>query len=251
MIDKEPQTRGYIHSVETMGTVDNGGIRYVLFMQGCAMRCMFCHNPDTWLRAGKEVTVPEIIRQLLDYKAFFDTSGGGLTVSGGEPLLQHKFVRELFMESGKHGIHRALDTSGYCRHGDFVSLLDCTDLLLFSVKVVDSEKHWKLTGVKNDVILANLRAAAARGKDIVVRYVLIPTVNDSDRDLYDLAGLVSALNGGRKPKVDVLPYNRMGIMKWKQLGLDCALEGVPEPSPEDLARARQTLRECNLNLRTG
>lgn len=235
-----------------MGTVDNGGVRFVLFMQGCAMRCVFCHNPDTWLRRGKEVSVEEIIRQLLDYKVFFDASGGGLTVSGGEPLLQHRFVRALFIECGRHGIHRALDTAGYCRHGDFASLLDCTDLLLFSVKAVDPEKHLRLTGVKNDLILSNLRTAAAAGTEIVVRYVLIPTVNDSEKDLDDLADLVASLGDRGRVKVDILPYNRMGIVKWKQLGLDCApLEGVPEPAPEALAAARQAIRSRGLPLRIG
>ena len=247
--DENEGVPGYIHSIETLGTVDNGGVRFVLFMQGCAMRCVFCHNPDTWLRMGKKVYVDDIVRQLLDYKIFFDASGGGLTVSGGEPLLQHEFVRSLFMESGKHGIHRALDTSGYCRHGDFISLLDCTDLLLFSVKVVDEEKHIRLTGVRNDVILSNLRAAAGK-TDIIVRYVLIPTVNDSAQDLNDLADLVSTLSARGKVKVDVLPYNRMGIVKWKQLGLDCALERIPEPTQEDLSRATQILREHGLPLRT-
>lgn len=235
-----------------MGTVDNGGVRFVLFMQGCAMRCVFCHNPDTWLRRGKEVSVEEIMRQLLDYKVFFDASGGGLTVSGGEPLLQHRFVRALFIECGRHGIHRALDTAGYCRHGDFASLLDCTDLLLFSVKAVDPEKHLRLTGVKNDLILSNLRTAAAAGTEIVVRYVLIPTVNDSEKDLDDLADLVASLGDRGRVKVDILPYNRMGVVKWKQLGLDCApLEGVPEPAPETLAAARQAIRDRGLPLRTG
>ncbi|MEW5866344.1 MAG: pyruvate formate-lyase-activating protein [Bacillota bacterium] len=243
------EVKGYIHSVETMGTVDNGGIRFVLFMQGCAMRCVFCHNPDTWLRMGKEVTVGEITRQLLDYRAFFDASGGGLTVSGGEPLLQYRFVRALFGKCGALGIHRALDTAGYCRHGDFTSVVDCTDLLLFSVKVMDEGKHLRLTGVKNDVILANLRSAAARGMDIVVRYVLIPTINDSDCDLHALADFVISLNG--KVRVDVLPYSRIGIAKWKQLGLNCELEGVPEPTPDHLARARRVFRERGVPLRTG
>ncbi|MEW6182478.1 MAG: pyruvate formate-lyase-activating protein [Bacillota bacterium] len=241
---------GYIHSVETMGTVDNGGIRYVLFMQGCAMRCVFCHNPDTWLREGTEVSVDEILRQVLDYKVFFESSGGGLTVSGGEPLLQHLFVRSLFEECGKNGVHRALDTSGYCRHGDFISLLDCTDLLLFSIKVVNLEKHARLTGVKNGVILANLRSAAAAGMEIVVRYVFIPTVNDSESDLRDLAELVATINDRGRIKVDILPYNRMGLVKWKQLGLNCELREFPEPTPEELRHTRQILRERGISLRT-
>lgn len=231
-----------------MGTVDNGGIRFVLFMQGCAMRCVFCHNPDTWLRMGREVTVDEVMREILDYRPFFEASGGGVTVSGGEPLLQHRFVRALFEKCGHHGVHRALDTAGYCKHGNFESVLDCTDLLLFSVKVVDEEKHVRLTGVRNDVILANLRLAAARGMDIVVRYVLIPTINDSERDLCDIARLVASLDG--RVRADILPYNRMGVVKWKQLGLDCALEGVPEPTPDDLARARRIFHEYSIPLRT-
>jgi pyruvate formate lyase activating enzyme len=249
--EKPEKSTGFIHSIETMGTVDNGGVRFVLFMQGCAMRCVFCHNPDTWLREGIEVSVDEIIKQVLDYKVFFDVSGGGLTVSGGEPLLQHRFVRSLFEECGKNGVHRALDTSGYCRHGDFVSLLDCTELLLFSVKVVDPEKHLKLTGVDNSVILSNLRAAAAAGTEIVLRYVLIPTVNDSESDLRDLAELVSAINDRGRVKVDILPYNRMGLVKWKQLGLNCELQEFPEPTPEELRRARETLRNRGVSLRTG
>lgn len=240
--------KGYVHSIETMGTVDDGGIRFVLFMQGCAMRCVFCHNPDTWLRLGREVTVDDVMREILDYKPFFEASGGGVTVSGGEPLLQHRFVRALFETCGRHGLHRALDTAGYCKHGSFESVLDCTDLLLFSVKVVDEEKHVRLTGVRNHVILANLRLAVERGMDIVVRYVLIPTVNDSESDLHDVARLVASLGG--RVRADILPYDRMGVPKWKQLGLDCALEGVPEPTTHDLARARRIFREHSVRLRT-
>ncbi|MGE5585941.1 MAG: pyruvate formate-lyase-activating protein [Bacillota bacterium] len=234
--------------METMGTVDNGGIRFVLFMQGCVMRCAFCHNPDTWLRMGREVTVDEIMSEVLEYTPFFEASGGGITASGGEPLLQHRFVRALFERCGGHHIHRALDTAGYCKYGDFASVLDCTDLLLFSVKVVDEEKHVKLTGVRNDVILSNLRLAAARGVDIVVRYVLIPSVNDSQRDLHDIASLVASL--GDRVRADILPYNRMGVVKWRQLGLDCALERVPEPTPDDISRARRVFHECSVRLRT-
>ncbi len=241
-------SKGYIHSVETMGTVDNGGIRFVLFMQGCGMRCVFCHNPDTWLRAGKEVTVDEVVRQLVDYAPFFDQSGGGLTVSGGEPLLQHRFVRELFARCGEIGIHRALDTAGYCKHGCFSSLLDCTDLVLFSIKVMDERKHLRLTGVRNDVILDNLRLAAGQGMDIVVRYVLIPTVNDSSADLGELGDFVLSLGG--KVRLDVIPYSRMGLAKWERLGLDCELEAIPEPAPSDLARARALFRKRGIPLRT-
>ncbi|HHY32445.1 MAG TPA: pyruvate formate lyase-activating protein [Firmicutes bacterium] len=247
--DDTSAVKGYIHSIETMGTVDDGGIRFVLFMQGCAMRCVFCHNPDTWLRLGREVSVDEVMKEILDYKPFFEASGGGVTVSGGEPLLQHRFVRALFEACGRHGLHRALDTAGYCKHGDFESVLGCTDLLLFSIKVVDEEKHVRLTGVTNHVILANLRLAAKRGMEIVVRYVLIPAINDSDDDLHDVAALVASLEGGTV-RADILPYDRMGVAKWRQLGLDCALEGVPEPTPDDIARARRIFHQHGVPLRT-
>lgn len=237
---------GYVHSVETLGTVDNGGIRFVLFMQGCAMRCAFCHNPDTWLKAGRPVTVEEVLGWLLDYKVFFDRSGGGLTVSGGEPLLQWRFVRKLFRACGVEGVHRALDTAGYCRHGNFREVLEHIDRLLFSVKVVDPARHRSLTGVDNSLILENLGLAARARAELVVRYVLIPGVNDSAGDLADLAALLGKLGD---PPVELLPYHRLGTAKWEQLGLQYALPEVPEATPEDVAAARETLRREGVVLR--
>jgi len=237
---------GYVHSVETLGTVDNGGIRFVLFMQGCAMRCAFCHNPDTWLKAGRPVTVEEVLRWLLDYKDFFDRSGGGLTVSGGEPLLQWRFVKELFRACGEEGVHRALDTAGYCRHGNFREVLGHTDLLLFSVKVINPARHRSLTGVDNSLILENLGLAVRAGIELVVRYVLIPGVNDSPGDLAELAALLRSLGN---PPLELLPYHRLGTAKWEQLGLHYALPGVPEATHDDLARARETLVRQGVVLR--
>jgi pyruvate formate lyase activating enzyme len=238
---------GYIHSIETFGTVDNGGIRFVLFMQGCGLRCRFCHNPDTWLCRGKPVSVTEIIRQLLDYKSFFDFSGGGLTVSGGEPLLQSHFVRELFVEAGKLGIHRVLDTAGFCKHGNLLEVLPHTDLVLFSVKVVDQEKHRLLTGAGNQEILENLFMTAKFPVDLVVRYVLIPTLNDSDGDAADLAHLVQSLS--EPVPVDVLPYHKMGVAKWEQLGLQDPFTNIPPATPEQVAVFKEKLARFGLQTR--
>jgi pyruvate formate lyase activating enzyme len=203
---------GYIHSIETLGTVDNGGIRFVLFLQGCALRCRFCHNPDTWLMKGKEVAVEEIIEQLKDYKMFFDLSGGGLTVSGGEPLLQPEFVRDIFVQAGELGIHRALDTSGFCRHGNILTVLPHTDMVMFSIKVVDEEKHEKLTTTDNKEILKNLKLAVDSDVELVISYVLIPNVNDSAEDLQDLIDLVKSFD--REIPVQLLRYHKMGTAKY-------------------------------------
>ena len=230
---------GHIHSIETMGTVDNGGIRFVLFLQGCALRCRFCHNPDTWLAKGKAVTVEEIIDQLIDYKPFFDMSGGGLTVSGGEPLLQPSFVRELFIRAGELGIHRVLDTSGYCRHGNLLEVLPHTDRIIFSIKVIDPEKHRRLTDTGNEEILKNLQEAVNSAAELVVCYVLIPTINDTDRDVWDLSQLIRSFQ--RKVPVQVLPYHKMGVVKWRELGLRDPLEKIPPASPEQVKDFQQQL----------
>ena len=219
--------------------MDNGGIRFVLFMQGCAMRCRFCHNPDTWLKKGRTVTVDEIMRQLRSYRVFFELSGGGLTVSGGEPLLQQRFVRELFLDAGSEGIHRALDTSGFCQHGCFEAILDVADLLLFSIKAIDPELHRDLTCVDNYEILANLHQAATAPLQLRLRYVLIPGVNDSDRDISALVDLAHSLPG--KVEVEVLPYHRLGKHKWQQLGMEYPMEDIKEPTVLEVQRVVQIL----------
>jgi len=237
---------GYIHSIETLGTVDNGGIRYVLFLQGCALHCRFCHNPDTWLQKGRPVTVQEIVDQLKEYKPFFDLSGGGLTVSGGEPLLQHLFVKELYVEAGRLGIHRVLDTAGYCRRGSMLEVLPHTDLVLFSLKVVNPGKHRKLTDTGNDEILKNLALTAASPVELVICYVLIPTVNDTEEDISDLIRLVKSLP--RPVPVEVLPYHKLGSAKWERLGLCDPLKNIPPATPEQVVALQGMLSRNGIPL---
>lgn len=232
--------KGYIHSIETFGTVDGGGIRYVLFLQGCPLRCQFCQNPDTWSGPGREVEVEEIVRQVRDYKAYFDLSGGGITVSGGEPLAQWEFVQELFRRCGELGVHRILDTSGYAPPEHFRAVLEVTDRVLFCLKVVDREKHRALTGHDNDLILVNLGLACRGPAELVVRYVLLPEINDSDRDLEDLAH--TARCTAQTSRIEILPYHRLGVPKWKALGWEYELEWVRVPTPADLDRARRILQ---------
>ena len=237
---------GYIHSIETMGTVDNGGIRFVLFLQGCGLRCNFCHNPDTWLASGKPVEVEEIIEQLKEYKTFFELSGGGLTVSGGEPLLQSGFVKELFIEAGKLGVHRALDTAGYCKRGELQEVLPHTDQVIFSLKVVDPEKHRQLTKRENVDIIKNLRLTADSQVQLVVCYVLIPGVNDAPEDAQDLADLVKSL--GKDIPVDVLAYSKLGADKWEEMGLCDPMAGVAPATQKQVELFQSGLRRLGVQL---
>lgn len=238
---------GYIHSIETFGTVDNGGIRYVLFLQGCALHCRFCHNPDTWLRKGQPVTVEEIVQQLKEYKPFFELSGGGLTVSGGEPLLQHLFVKELYVEAGKLGIHRTLDTAGYCRYGNMLEVLPHTDLVLFSLKVVNDEKHRRLTDRGNEEILKNLALVAASPVELVIRYVLIPTINDTEEDISDLIELLKSLP--RLVSIEVLPYHKLGSAKWERLELCDPLRDIPPATKEQVSLLQERLERSGISVR--
>ena len=178
---------GYVHSFETFGTVDGPGIRFVVFMQGCPMRCKYCHNPDTWkLSAGKEYTAEEVAATALKYKSYINN--GGVTVTGGEPLMQTDFVTELFSLLKAAGIHTALDTSGITfdinNVNKFESLLKYTDLVLLDIKHIDDQKHIALTGLSNKTFLNFARYLSDTGKDMWIRHVLVDGITDDDESLY-------------------------------------------------------------------
>jgi len=235
-----------VHSIETYGTVDGPGIRYVLFMQGCLLRCQFCHNPDTWkMGDGKIMTVEEIVADVKEYLPFFQSSNGGVTVSGGEPLLHAKFLAELFKELKKLGVHTALDSSGGCfsRSPTFIESLDAllsyTDLVLLDLKQIDPAKHKKLTGVSNEHIFDFAHYLDEKQIPVWVRHVLIPGVTDIDADLHRLGHCIRTLTNVEK--VDVLPYHELGVYKWKELGLEYPLEGVNPPTEERVKNAEKIL----------
>ncbi|WP_033826720.1 pyruvate formate-lyase-activating protein [Bacillus andreraoultii] len=237
---------GRIHSVETFGAVDGPGLRYIVFTQGCLLRCQFCHNPDTWkIGNGKEMTVQEIVDDVLDYLPFFEASGGGITVSGGEPLLQIDFLIELFKECKKHGIHTTIDSSGgpFNRRPQFMEKLDellqYTDLILLDLKHIDSEKHKFITGMPNEHILDFAKYLSEKNIPIWVRHVLVPTLSDFDEDLYRLADFIKTLNNVQK--IEVLPYHKLGVYKWENLGLEYKLNGVEPPSLERVDNAKKIL----------
>lgn len=239
--------KGRVHSIETFGSVDGPGVRFVIFLQGCAMRCRYCHNVDTW-DAGSARAVLKTPGELLDqaerYRPYWG-SEGGITVSGGEALLQIDFLTELFKEAGKRGINTCLDTAGqpFTRQEPFFSkfaeLMKYTDLLLMDLKHIDPQEHKKLTGYDNAQILDMFRYLSDIGKPIWIRHVLVPGITDNDEYLYRTRDFIQSLHNVKK--IEVLPYHSMGEYKWEELGIPYTLHGVKSPSGERIRNAEEIL----------
>lgn len=236
---------GFIHSTESFGSVDGPGVRFVIFVSGCPMRCQFCHNPDTWdMQVGQKRSADDLLSQALRYKSYWGTEGG-ITVSGGEPLMQMEFLIELFRKAKEKGIHTTIDTSGapFTREepffGKFNELMRYTDLLLVDVKHIDEEQHKILTGRTNMNILDMARYLSETGKPVWIRHVLVPERNDDDVYLEKLYDFISKLKNVQK--VEVLPYHTFGECKWKELGYDYPLAGIDPPSKERVANANRIL----------
>ncbi len=236
---------GRVHSLESFGSADGPGVRYVIFLSGCHMRCQFCHNPDTWdLRAGREYTASELIQTALRYRSYWG-SEGGITVSGGEPLLQIDFLLELFSEAKKRDIHTTLDTSGnpFTREEPFFSkwkeLMQITDLVMLDIKHIDEEGHRILTGQSGENIKEMARLMSDLGPPMWIRHVLVPERNDRDEYLHALAAFIRELK--TVERVEVLPYHTLGIFKWENLGIPYSLEGISPPLPERVAHAKRIL----------
>ena len=234
---------GRIHSYESFGTVDGPGIRFVIFLQGCPMRCRYCHNPDTWdAGGGREVTAEEAAREALKYKSYFAGSGG-VTVSGGEPLMQLDFLLELFSILKEKGVHTCLDTSGICFREDdprYRLLLERTDLFLLDVKHIDDAAHRFLTGRSNAPALAFARYLSEHGKRMWIRHVLVPGLSDDNAALRRLREFLDTLT--TVDRIEVLPYHTMGVQKYRAAGLEYPLEGVQPPTAERVENAKRILR---------
>ncbi len=217
---------GRILSFESMGLVDGPGIRAVVFMQGCALRCAFCHNPESWdCGSGQTVTDEEIYAKIQRFRPYFERSGGGVTFSGGEPLLQKDFVLEVFKRCKTAGIHTCLDTAGVGA-GDYSELLQYTDLVLYDVKAVDAEGYRKICGGDISVTEKFQKALRESGTETVIRQVVIPGINDSDEYMKKLKIYIKE-NIPQAKKVELLPYHLMGLHKYKKLGIEPGLAGVP------------------------
>ena len=236
---------GFIHSTESFGSVDGPGVRFVIFVAGCPMRCQFCHNPDTWnMQVGEQKSADELLAQALRYRSYWK-DGGGITVSGGEPLLQMDFMIELFQKAKEKGINTTIDTSGapFTREepffGKFNELMKYTDLLLVDIKHIDDEQHKLLTGHTNKNILDMARYLSEIGKPVWIRHVLVPEKSDKDEYLKELYKFIKTLDNVEK--VEILPYHTFGEYKWKELGYDYPLAGIEPPTKERIKNANEIL----------
>lgn len=232
---------GIVHSFETFGAVDGPGIRFVIFMQGCSLQCKYCQNRDTWeINAGNQYSAEELLNKILKYKNYFLASGGGVTVSGGEPLLQYKFLIELFTLLKKENIHTAIDTSGNVDlTDDMKKLIDLTDLFLLDIKCINDEICKKLTGVSNKKELAFAKYLSSINKPTWIRQVIVPTITDRTEDLLALKDFLSTLTNVEK--IELLPYHDLGKSKWIKLGLKYELENIRVANNNDIEYAKRIL----------
>lgn len=232
---------GYVHSIETFGTVDGPGIRFVVFVQGCPLKCLYCHNRDTWdTKAGNLTKISDLVAEIKRYIPYMKSSGGGVTVSGGEPLLQPKFVLNLFKELKKLNIHTALDTAGSLAiNDDIAELLKYTDLVLLDIKHIDDENAKTLTGVSNKNNLDFARYLDKNNIPVWIRQVIIPGYTDDEKDLLKLKEFISTLSNVEK--VELLPYHDLGKFKWDELGLEYKLADTRTADNNDIERAQKIL----------
>lgn len=237
---------GYIHSTESFGSVDGPGVRFVIFVSGCPMRCRFCHNPDTWkITDGEKIDTDTLVSRAMRCSDYWGKRGG-VTVSGGEPLMQLDFLLDLFKKFKENGVHTCIDTSGapFSRKEPFFSkfgeLMQYTDLLLVDIKHIDAEKHNELTGLPNDNILDMLSYLSDINKPVWIRHVLVPEWSDNDEYLTRTRRFIDTL--GNVERVEVLPYHTLGVHKWESLGYEYKLDGIEPPTEERIINANKILK---------
>ncbi|NLC88303.1 MAG: pyruvate formate lyase-activating protein [Clostridiaceae bacterium] len=237
---------GRIHSFESLGAVDGPGIRFIIFMQGCSLKCKYCQNRDTWdLHGGQSYTTKELVDKILRYKNFI-TPNGGVTISGGEPLLQSKFLIELFTELKKYNIHTCIDTSGsFDLNNDIKNLINLTDLFLLDIKCINDEKAINLTGISNKKELAFATYLSDINKPMWIRQVLVPDITDDKSDLLELKKFIFTLHSVEK--VEILPYHNLGKFKWENLGCKYELESTRIPNYDDVKKAKEILRNIKIS----
>lgn len=249
--------KGFVHSTESFGTVDGPGLRFVVFLQGCPLRCLYCHNPDTWDKhKGTEITAEKILEQYNKNREFYKR--GGITVTGGEPLLQLDFVTELFSKAKEQGIHTCLDTSGIVFNKNnaelvkkFDELIKHTDLVMLDIKHIDPEKHRALTGTDNKNVIDFAHYLSQNNIPLWVRHVVVTGHTDRKEDLVKLGKYLAHLKNLKA--LDVLPYHTMGVNKYKELGISYPLEGVEALTVRDAVKAKgyimEGLRDERLRIR--
>lgn len=242
------ETHGWVHSYETGSTVDGPGVRLMLFMSGCFLRCQYCHNPDTWkLKDGTRIELSHAIRRLRDFAPALRAMGGGLTISGGEPLVQLGFTRGLFAAAKSMGLHTALDTSGFLGHRADDDYLKSVDLVLLDIKSGDPDTYRKVTGAEQAPTLRFAERLNAMGKAIWVRFVLVPGLTDAPDNIRKVAEFVAPMKNVEW--VEVLPFHQMGAFKWKALGLDYSLAETPTPTEAQVKAALEIFRAAGCRAR--
>ncbi|MFD1485216.1 pyruvate formate-lyase-activating protein [Lacticaseibacillus baoqingensis] len=250
-VEAQGPIKGYVHSVESFGAVDGPGIRFTVFLQGCRMRCQYCHNPDTWnIGVGDEMTADQVLDDAQRYKAFWGDTGG-ITCSGGESLVQIDFLLDLFTKAKQRGISTCLDTSGnpFTRDepwfSQFKKLMAVTDISLVDIKHINSAEHKKLTGFGNENILDMIQWMSANNCDMWIRHVLVPERTDYDNYLTELGDYIKTLNNVQK--VEVLPYHTLGVKKYNELGIAYPLDGIEPPTPDRIRNAEKLLHTADYN----
>jgi pyruvate formate lyase activating enzyme len=239
---------GYVHSYETGSRLDGPGIRVTIFVSGCPLRCLYCHNPDTWhLKHGTKVPLERVVTRLGDFAPALRSMGGGLTISGGEPLVQPAFTRRIFGAAKGYGLHTALDTSGYLGARASDEYLQSVDLVLLDIKSWDPETYRRVTKVDVAPTLRFAERLAAMGKPAWVRYVLVPGLTDDPANVEGVARFVAPMTNVEW--VEVLPFHQLGAFKWKELGLDYQLTDTPPASPDLIARVLGQFRDAGCNAR--
>ena len=232
--------QGYIHSLETMGLHDGPGIRVVVFMQGCPLRCLFCHNPDTWTKTSKlKMTSDELVDQVRKYRSYIEENGG-ITLSGGEPLFQSEFVLEVFKKCKLAGINTCLDTAGTGYNKKYLKeILKYTDLVMLDIKALNNEAYKKMTGKSIEEFEYFVKVLNESNKKVWIRQVIVPTINDTEEYIKDLKKYISKIKNIEK--VELLPYHTMGVDKYKKLNIKYRLENVPEMDKEECERLNSLL----------
>ncbi len=241
--------KGRIHSLESFGTVDGPGIRFITFMQGCLMRCQYCHNRDTWdLDSGREIEVDELMEQIISYRPFLESSGGGVTASGGEAILQAEFVAALFKACKAERIHTCLDTNGFVRKYTPIidELLDNTDLVLLDIKHIDDDKHNELTKVSNHRTLEFAQYLQQRNQKTWIRYVVVGGFTDDIASAKGLADFIKPMTNVEK--VELLPYHELGKHKWEALGETYQLAHVSPPSRDTMEQIKQVFTDAGIEV---
>lgn len=240
-------TTGRIHSIETFGTVDGPGIRCIFFFQGCPLRCKYCHNRDTWdAKCGTEYTTDELIEKAVKYKSYMNSSGGGITASGGEATLQPEFLAELFAKAKEQGIHTCLDTSGFVDIEKIEKVLDNTDLVLLDLKHMDDEKSKELTGVSIQKALKLAKHLESRNIPVWLRHVLVPGITDSEDNLAKIGEFAASLNNVQR--LELLPYHSIGVHKWESMGVDYELKDVRDADQDDVKRASEIIERYGVKV---